>query len=214
METRPHRRFEGGKLVIASHNLGKVSEIAALLAPYGAEIVSAADLGLPEPKETGDTFAENAELKALAAAEAAGLPSLADDSGLVVPALGGEPGIHSARWAGPDKDFAAAMQKVEDALKGQDDRGAHFTCALALCWPDDGQGDGQGGHMETFEGTVMGTLVWPPRGHKGFGYDPVFVATMGAGGHDITFGEMDPAEKHGISHRADAFRKLANACFG
>ena len=206
METRPHRRFEGGKLVIASHNPGKVSEIAELLAPYGAEIVSAADLGLPSPEETGDTFAANAEQKALAAAEAAGLPSLADDSGLVVPALGGEPGIHSARWAGPDKDFAAAMQKVEDALKGQDDRSAYFTCALALCWPD----DGQGGHMETFEGTVQGTLVWPPRGHKGFGYDPVFVAD----GHDITFGEMDPAEKHCISHRADAFRKLVDACFG
>ncbi len=206
METRPHRRFEGGKLVIASHNPGKVSEIAALLAPYGAEAVSAADLGLPEPKETGDTFAANAELKALAAAEAAGVPALADDSGLVVGALSGEPGIHSARWAGPDKDFQAAMQKVEEALKGQDDRGAHFTCALALCWPD----NGQGGHMETFEGFVHGVLVWPPRGDGGFGYDPVFQAD----GHDVTFGEMDPAEKHQISHRADAFRKLVDACFG
>ncbi len=209
METRPHRRFEGGKLVIASHNPGKVSEIVELLAPYGAEIVPAADLGLAEPEETGDTFAANAELKALAAAEAAGLPALADDSGLVVGALSGEPGIHSARWAGPDKDFQAAMQKVEEALKGQDDRGAHFTCVLALCWPD--------GHMETFEGTVMGTLVWPPRGNKGFGYDPIFVAardSRGAAGHDITFGEMDPAEKHQISHRADAFRKLVDACFG
>ena len=200
------RRFEGGKIAIASHNPGKVAEIAALLEPLGADMVSAAELGLPEPEETGDTFVANAELKARAAAEAAGIPALADDSGLQVKALGDQPGIHSARWAGPDKDFAAAMQKVEDALKGQDDRRARFVCALSLCWPDDGLGS----HLEVFEGFVTGTMVWPPRGDKGFGYDSVFVAD----GHKITFGEMDPTEKHQISHRAEAFRKLVHGCFG
>lgn len=214
MNARTHRHFEGGRLVIASHNPGKVREIADLLQPFGAEVTSAADLGLPEPDETGATFAENAELKARAAAEASGMPALADDSGLVVAALAGQPGIHSARWAGPDKDFQAAMQKVEDELKDKDDRRAHFACALALCWPDDGQGDGQGVHLETFEGFVHGTLVWPPRGSNGFGYDPVFVADRADGGHDLTFGEMDAAEKHKISHRARAFGKLVDACFG
>ena len=203
MNARTHRRFEGGPLVIASHNPGKAREIADLLRPFGAEAASAADLGLPEPDETGTTFAENAELKARAAAEAAGMPALADDSGLVVAALGGRPGIHSARWAGPDKDFQAAMQRVEDELGGQEDRRAHFACALALCWPDDG-------HLESFEGAVFGVLVWPPRGSNGFGYDPVFVAD----GFEITFGEMDPEQKHKISHRARAFRKLVDACFG
>ncbi|MAF96131.1 MAG: non-canonical purine NTP pyrophosphatase, RdgB/HAM1 family [Rhodospirillaceae bacterium] len=201
MNVRNHRRLKGGPLVIASHNPGKVREIADLLQPFGAEVMSAADLNLAEPIETGATFAENAELKARAAAEASGVPALADDSGLVVAALAGQPGIHSARWAGPDKDFRAAMQKVEDELQGQDDRRAHFVCALALCWPD--------GHMEAFEGAVHGTLVWPPRGTGGFGYDPVFVAD----GHDVTFGEMAAAEKHRISHRARAFRKLVDACF-
>ncbi len=210
MNARNHRHFEGGSLVIASHNPGKVREIADLLQPFGAEVTSAADLGLAEPIETGATFAENAALKAQAAAEASGQPALADDSGLVVAALAGQPGIHSARWAGPDKDFALAMQKVEDrlaggTLQGKDGRSAHFTCALALCWPD----DEPGGHMETFEGFVHGTLVWPPRGTQGFGYDPVFQAD----GFDLTFGEMDPDEKHRISHRADAFRKLVDACF-
>ena len=201
MNAPNHRRFEGSPLVIASHNPGKVREIADLLQPFGTEVTSVADLGLAEPIETGTTFAANAELKARAAAEASGQLALADDSGLVVAALAGEPGIHSARWAGPDKDFRAAMQKVEDELQGKNDRRAHFACALALCWPD--------GNLEAFDGAVHGTLVWPPRGTEGFGYDPVFVAN----GHDLTFGEMDPAEKHRISHRADAFRKLVDACF-
>lgn len=206
MNARTHRRFEGGPLVIASHNPGKVREIADLLQPFGAAVTSAADLNLAEPIETGTTFAENAELKARAAAEASGVPALADDSGLVVAALAGQPGIHSARWAGPEKDFGVAMRKVEARLQdkglaGKTDRSAHFTCALTLCWPD--------GHMETFEGFVHGTLVWPPRGTRGFGYDPVFQAD----GHTVTFGEMGAEEKHRISHRARAFRKLVEACF-
>lgn len=195
------RHFTGGRLVIASHNQGKVREIAELLAPFGAEVVSAGELGLDEPEETGLTFVANAELKARAAANASGHPALSDDSGLVVPALGGAPGIHSARWGGEDRDFALAMRKVEEALAGKSDRRAHFVCALSLCWPD--------GECATFEGTVHGALVWPPRGDRGFGYDPIFIAD----GHDITFGEMEPAAKHAISHRADAFRKLIAACF-
>lgn len=195
------RRFDDKKLIIASHNPGKVREIGDLLSRFDVTVVSAADLDLEEPEETGKTFVSNAELKARAAAEAAKLPALADDSGLAVMALGGEPGIYSARWAGPEKDFTVAMEKVEDAIKGQDDRRAKFVCALALCWPD--------GHLETFEGVVSGALVWPPRGDNGFGYDPTFVAD----GYDITFGEMDPDKKHRISHRADAFRKLVDACF-
>ncbi len=195
------RRFTGGRLVIASHNRGKVREIAELLAPFGADVVSAGDLGLDEPEETGKSFVANAELKARAAATASGLPALSDDSGLVVPALGGAPGIHSARWGGEGRDFALAMRKVEEALTGKTDRRAHFVCALSLCWPD--------GACDTFEGTVHGTLVWPPRGERGFGYDPIFVAD----GHAITFGEMEPQAKHAISHRADAFRKLIAACF-
>jgi XTP/dITP diphosphohydrolase len=196
----PARRFAGARLVIASHNRGKVDEFAALLAPYQAEVVSAAELGLPEPSETGSTFAANAEIKALSAARHSGLAALADDSGLVVAALGGAPGILSARWAGPGRDFALAMQKVEDDLKGVPDRRAHFACALTLGWPD--------GHMRTFEGEVKGRLAWPPRGDRGFGYDPMFVAD----GHTLTFGEMKPAAKHAISHRAVAFAKLAAAC--
>jgi XTP/dITP diphosphohydrolase len=195
------RRFAGGKLVIASHNAGKVVEIAALLQPYNVEVISAATLGLAEPVEDGDTFIANAEIKARAAAAASGLPSLSDDSGLVVAALGGEPGIYSARWAGPTKDFAMAMRLIEDKLTGKKNRRARFVAALALCWPD--------GHCETFEGRVEGRLVWPPRGEMGFGYDPVFVAK----GKRKTFGEMDPDAKHAISHRADAFRKLVAACF-
>jgi len=198
------RTLTPGKLVIASHNKGKVREIAELLGPYGMEPVSAGELGLPEPEETGTTFIANAELKALAAAQASGLPALADDSGLCVEALGGDPGIYSARWAGPSKDFSIAMQKIEDALaaKGTDvSRNAYFVCALTLAWPD--------GHMESFEGRVDGTLVWPPRGEKGFGYDPVFQPT----GHDISFAEMDPAAKHAMSHRADAFAQLVKALF-
>ncbi len=196
------RRFQGGRLVIASHNAGKVREIGELLAPFGADVVSAGDLGLPEPEETGDTFVANALLKAHAAATAAKLPALADDSGLSVTALDGAPGIYSARWAGPEKDFAVAMQKVEELLRGQEDRSARFVCALALAWPD--------GHAEVFEGTVAGEIHWPPVGDRGFGYDPIFRPD----GYDITFGEMDPAAKHTISHRADAFRKLVAACFG
>jgi XTP/dITP diphosphohydrolase len=198
------RRFDGRKLLIASHNPGKAREIAELLAPYEIEVVSAAALNLAEPEETGTTFVANAELKARAAAATAGLSALADDSGLVVEALGGAPGIYSARWAGPTKDFAAAMTRVEGELqaKGVADRSAHFVAALALCWPD--------GHCESFEGRVDGALVWPPRGSRGFGYDPIFVPN----GYSQTFGEMEPAAKHAISHRADAFRQLTAACFG
>ncbi|NQV21339.1 MAG: RdgB/HAM1 family non-canonical purine NTP pyrophosphatase, partial [Rhodospirillales bacterium] len=193
-------------LVIASHNPGKVREIAALLKPYGANVKSAAELGLPEPEETGDTFTANAELKARAAATGAGTVALADDSGLVVPALNGAPGIRSARWAGPDRDFGMAMTKVHEALQASGTRAAsdpraYFVCALTLSWPD--------GHVESVEGRVDGTLVWPPRGDRGFGYDAMFLPD----GYDKTFGEMDPDEKHGISHRADAFRKLIDAYF-
>ena len=196
------RRYDGGDLIVASHNPGKVREIAELLAGrVDGRILAAADLGLAEPEETGASFAANAEIKAHAAAAAGGHPALADDSGLVVPALGGAPGIHSARWAGPDRDFAAAMRRIEDGLAGAADRSAHFVCALALAWPD--------GACVTVEGRVDGTLAWPPRGAHGFGYDPVFVPTGG----DLTFGEMAPAEKHRISHRADAFRRLLAACF-
>ena len=200
-----HRRFTEPRLVIASHNEGKVREIGELLAPYAIEVISAGALGLDEPEETGATFAENAALKAKAAAEAANLPALADDSGLVVTALGGDPGIYSARWAGPGKDFDLAMRKVEDALAGKKDRSAAFICALALCWPDS---DPKGGHMEIFEGSVEGELIWPARGNKGFGYDPVFVPTGGA----LSFGEIEPNAKHAISHRAVAFRQLVTTC--
>jgi XTP/dITP diphosphohydrolase len=195
------RHFREGKLVIASHNAGKVREIGELLAPFGVEVVSAGALGLDEPEETGTTFVANAELKAHAAAKAANLPALADDSGLAVDALGGDPGIYSARWAGPAKDFNAAMALVHDRMGDTPDRRGRFVCALALAWPD--------GHCETFEGVVEGDLVWPPRGLQGFGYDPMFQPL----GHAVTFGEMDPAAKHEISHRADAFRKLVAACF-
>ena len=198
------RKLAPGKLVIASHNQGKVREIAELLGPHGIEPVSAGALGLPEPDETGTTFIANAELKALQAADLSGLPALADDSGLCVEALGGEPGIFSARWAGPDKDFNLAMRLVHDAVtaKGPEaGRNAHFICALALAWPD--------GHVEAFEGRVDGVLVWPPRGTQGFGYDPMFQPI----GHSVTFGEMEPGAKHAMSHRADAFAKLVAAVF-
>ncbi len=187
-----------GKLVIASHNPGKVGEIADLVAPYGLAVVSAGELGLPEPEETGTSFAANAELKALAAAIGADLPALADDSGLVVHALGGAPGIYSARWAGPQRDFRLAMARVERELAeaGGDDRRAAFVCALALAWPD--------GNVEVYEGRVDGSLSFPPRGTRGFGYDPIFVPE----GDARTFGEMPPAEKHAISHRARAFAQL------
>jgi XTP/dITP diphosphohydrolase len=198
------RKLQPGKLVIASHNEGKVREIRALLAPYGMDVVSAAELDLPEPEETGTTFVANAELKALQAADLSGFPALSDDSGLCVDALGGEPGIFSARWGGPDKDFGMAMRLVDDRLQalGPDTpRDAHFICALALAWPD--------GHVEWFEGRVDGTLVYPPRGDRGFGYDSMFIRD----GDNETFGEIDPDLKHSISHRADAFRQLVAAVF-
>lgn len=200
----PHRKLQPGKLVIASHNEGKVREIRALLEPFGVTPVSAGSLGLPEPPETGTTFIANAEIKARSAADLSGLPALADDSGLAVEALGGDPGIYSARWAGEAKDFGLAMRLVHEHMEkagpeaGHD---AHFVCALSICWPD--------GHVESFEGRVDGTIVWPPRGAHGFGYDPIFQPI----GRDISFGEMDPDEKHAISHRADAFRKLVAAVF-
>ncbi|MDE2182579.1 MAG: RdgB/HAM1 family non-canonical purine NTP pyrophosphatase [Alphaproteobacteria bacterium] len=189
----------GASLVVASHNPGKVREIADLLRPHGIVVRGAAELGLVEPEETGKTFAENAVLKARVASQASGLPALADDSGLSVAALGGEPGIYSARWAGPGKDFSIAMKRVEEELnkRGAKDRSAKFVCALALA-----------GHgIEVFEGEVHGRLVFPPRGSKGFGYDPIFVAD----GMSRTFGEIEPAEKHAISHRARAFAKFAKA---
>jgi XTP/dITP diphosphohydrolase len=200
------RKLASGTLIVASHNQGKVREIADLLKQFNMDTVSAGDLGLPEPDETEASFIGNAELKARAAASASQLPALADDSGLVVTALGGEPGIYSARWAErPDgtRDFAYAMQRVEDALAAQADpsRAAHFICALSLAWPD--------GVVQSYEGRVDGTLVWPPRGDLGFGYDPVFQPL----GMSETFGEMDPAAKHAMSHRADAFRQLVEDCF-
>jgi XTP/dITP diphosphohydrolase len=202
------RRLETGtRLVIASHNAGKVREIGELVAPYGLSVVSAGELGLPEPEETGSTFTANAELKALAAAQAAGMPSLADDSGLEVEVLGGAPGIYSARWAGPTKDFGLAMQWVADEVRERDGwrtpgPRANFTAVLCLAWPD--------GASAAFEGKVYGHLVWPPRGTRGFGYDPMFVAD----GETLTFGEMEPSAKHAISHRARAFAKFVVACVG
>jgi XTP/dITP diphosphohydrolase len=201
-----------GRLVIATHNPGKLAEMRELLGFYGVEAVSADALGLPEPEETGTTFAANARIKAEAAAQASSLPAFADDSGLVVDALDGAPGVYSARWAGPSKDFRHAMEKVEGMLRERDAftpprRAAHFVSVLCVAWPE--------GHVEEFEGKVDGTLVWPPRGEKGFGYDPMFLAD----GFDLTFGEMTREQKHGLppkgqglSHRARAFLKLAEAC--
>lgn len=195
------RLFDGNKLVIASHNKGKVCEIGELLAPFGVETVSVSELGLPVPVEDSDSFIGNAEIKSLAAAKASGLPSLSDDSGLEVHGLGGEPGIYTADWAGPGRDFTTGMKAVIDKLGDNPNRKANFTCALSLAWPD--------GHTESFEGKVFGSVTWPMRGEKGFGYDPIFIPE----GHDITFAEMDPADKHAMSHRADAFRQLIDACF-
>jgi XTP/dITP diphosphohydrolase len=212
------RRLGPGRIVIASHNRGKIPEIAELLGPYGIEPVSAIDLDLPEPEEIGTTFADNAQLKARMAADLSGLPAIADDSGLCVDALEGRPGIHSARWAERsvevppeaepgeakrERDFGYAMQRVHEELLAQlpeGGRNAHFVCALAVCWPEDGQ-------CEVFEGRVDGLLVWPPRGDRGFGYDPMFQPIA----YQETFGEMDPAAKHAMSHRSDAFRKLVAA---
>lgn len=195
-----NRRLTEPRLVIASHNGGKIREIGALLQPLAIAAISAAELGLLEPEETGASFEANAELKAVAAARASGLPALADDSGLVVPALGGAPGIYSARWAGPNKDFSQAMRRVEDELVGMTDRRAHFVAVLSLAWPDD--------HVETFRGEAHGHLIWPPRGARGFGYDPIFIHD----GHSLSYGELDPEYKHGISHRAVAFQKLIASC--
>jgi XTP/dITP diphosphohydrolase len=197
------RLRRGMRLVIASHNEGKVREIGALLAPYGIEAVSAGSLGLPEPEETGATFAENAALKADAAAKESGLPALADDSGLEVRALHGAPGIHSARWGGPSRDFGLAMERVHRELvaSGIEDRTANFTCALALAAPD--------GNPDIFEGKVYGRVTWPPRGSRGFGYDPIFVAD----GYQETFGEIEPELKDAISHRARAFEQLMLAAY-
>lgn len=201
------RRFTGDTLVIASHNAGKVREIGDLIAPFKVRAISAGELSLPEPEETGLTFIANAELKALAAAQAAQLPALADDSGMSVDALDGAPGIYSARWAGASKDFGKAMEKVWKAVeeKGAEPPfGAQFVCALSLAWPD--------GHVESFEGIIPGDLVWPPRGLHGFGYDPMFLPRVNS--EMRTFGEMPASEKHAISHRALAFRQLIDACFG
>jgi XTP/dITP diphosphohydrolase len=203
-----------GRVVIATHNAGKLVEMRELLALYGVAAVSAGDLNLPEPEETGTTFAANARIKAEASAQASGMPAFADDSGLVVDALEGAPGIFSARWAGPGKDFNHAMEKIEGMLRERDaftpqQRSAHFVSVLCVAWPD--------GHVEEFEGKVDGTLVWPPRGNQGFGYDPMFLPE----GFGLTFGEMSRDEKHGLppkgqglSHRARAFLKLAEACLG
>jgi len=203
-----------GRLLIATHNPGKLAELRELLAPYGIDATSGGELGLTEPDETGMTFRDNARMKAEAAAKATGLPAFADDSGLAVDALDGAPGIHSARWAGPDKNFRRAMATIEEKLRERgatepDRRAAHFESALCVAWPD--------GHVEEFEARVDGTLVWPPRGDKGFGYDPMFLPD----GHGRTFGEMSRIEKHGLpprgkglSHRARAFLKLAEACLG
>ena len=201
-----------GRLVIATHNPGKLAEMRELLAPYGIDAISAGELDLPEPDEDGMSFRDNARIKAEAAALATGLPAFADDSGLVVDALDGAPGIHSARWAGPEKNFRRAMETIEVKLyergaTAPEKRKAHFVSALCVAWPD--------GHVEDFEAQVDGTLVWPPRGDKGFGYDPMFLPD----GHARTFGEMSSDEKHGLpprgkglSHRARAFMKLAEAC--
>ncbi|WP_029063341.1 RdgB/HAM1 family non-canonical purine NTP pyrophosphatase [Labrenzia sp. DG1229] len=207
-----HRKLDPGKLVVASHNKGKIREINELLGPYGFEVVSAADLDLPEPEENGLTFEDNAAIKAVAAAEAAGLPSLADDSGFCVEALGGDPGIYSARWAGPEKDFAMAMRTIEEKLstlkaETREKRRGSFVAVLCLAWPD--------GHREFFRGEVDGDVIWPPRGTMGFGYDPMFKPD----GRDRTFGEMTSDEKHGmsadtppLSHRARAFKAFAEGC--
>jgi XTP/dITP diphosphohydrolase len=193
-------RLRGQKLVIATHNPGKLREITELVAPFDVAVVSAGELRLPEPEETGTTFEANAELKARAAAHASGLPALADDSGIVVPALDGAPGIYSARWAGATRDFSVAMAKVEQELADSADRRAYFVAVLALAWP--------GGAVETWRGEVHGNLVWPPRGPNGFGYDPMFAPE----GETMTYGEMSPAEKNRTNHRARAFEKFRAAC--
>jgi XTP/dITP diphosphohydrolase len=191
----------GSRLVLASHNKGKLVEIAELLAPHGIDVATAGELGLPEPVEDAPDFVGNARIKALASATASGLPALSDDSGFCVAALGGAPGVLSARWAGEAKDFSAAMARVHAEMGQAEDRRAWFVCALCLAWPDR--------HTATFVGRVDGSAVWPPRGSSGFGYDPMFAPDGGA----LTFGEMPAAEKHAASHRARAFAQLLAACF-
>jgi non-canonical purine NTP pyrophosphatase (RdgB/HAM1 family) len=191
----------GAKLVLASHNPGKLREIAELMEPLGVAVVSAGSLGLPEPDEGEESFEANARIKALAAATASGLPALSDDSGFCVGALGGAPGVVSALWAGPGKDFGPAMQRVRRGMGESADTRAWFVCVLCLAWPD--------GHAECFEGRVDGSVAWPPRGANGHGYDPMFVPEGGT----LTYGEMDQGEKHATSHRARAFAKLVAACF-
>jgi len=203
----PRLLAAGDRLVVATHNRGKLKEFATLLAPHGLSVVIASDLGLPEPEETGTTFEDNARLKAIAAAEAAKMPALADDSGVVVDALGGDPGVYSARWAGPEKDFKAAMAKVEELLIARgattpERRSARFVAVLCLAFPD--------GANELFRGEVAGTMIWPPRGTGGFGYDPMFVPE----GMTRTFAEITAEEKHAVSHRARAFARFAEAKLG
>lgn len=192
----------GQKLVLASYNKGKLREIEDLLRPLGVDVISAGTLGLPEPEENAPDFAGNARIKALAAATASGLPALSDDSGFCVAALDGAPGVLSARWAGPAKDFAAAMASVQARIGDNPDRRAWFIAALCLAWPD--------GHTETFLGRIDGNVVWPLRGEKGFGYDPMFVPAGGV----LSFGEMEPDQKHAVSHRARAFAQVLTSCFG
>ncbi len=196
------RLADGSRLVLASHNGGKLAEFADLLRPHAVTVVPAASLGLAEPPEDAPDFIGNARIKALAAARASGLPALADDSGFCVATLNGAPGVHSARWAGPSKDFVAAMARVNREMAGAVDRRAWFIAALCVAWPD--------GHTETFVGRVDGTATWPPRGKKGFGYDPMFAPA----GSAKTFGEMDPLEKHTLSHRARALAQFLAACLG
>lgn len=201
------RKFTGGRLLVATHNTGKLEEIADLVAPFGISVVGAAEMNLPEPAETEDNFIGNARIKAHAAAQATGLPALADDSGIAIDALGGAPGVYTADWAetAQGRDFVIAMTRAIDALEAIDaphPRTARFCCTLVLAWPD--------GHDEVFEGVMEGRVVWPMRGDQGHGYDPIFQPD----GYDITFGEMDRWEKNRISHRADAFKKLVAGCFG
>jgi len=197
------RKFIYDQLVIASHNLGKIDEITELMAPLGITVRSSVELQLPEPIEDGLTFIENATIKAISASNNTGLPALSDDSGLSINALSGAPGIYSARWAETDdgRDFNVAMERIHNELIKHDDLTAQFTCALALSWPD--------GHIETFEGILNGKIIWPPRGTKGFGYDPIFQKL----GDSRTFGEIEPMEKQNISHRAIAFSKMLESCF-
>jgi XTP/dITP diphosphohydrolase len=201
------RRFAGRKLVVATHNRGKAAEIRAMLAPLGIDIVSAGELGLAAPEETGSTFAENATLKALAAARATGLPALADDSGLAVAALGGQPGLHTADWEGPERDAMVGMRRIQSELAARSvadtdaARAATFHCVLALAWPD--------GHVDTVHGVLEGRIVWPPRGSGGHGYDPCFPPA----GDRRTCAELGDAEKNAISHRGRAFRRLVETCF-